>query len=214
VSLELVALDVAGTTVQEHGAVYEALEEAVVAAGAPVAREDVHRWMGADKREALRELLGRDDVDAAHDDFKARLTAKYEARPPRPFPGVPEVLAQLRAAGTKVALTTGFDRGIAEALLGPLGWLDGTVDCLVCASDVAAGRPAPYMVFRAMELCGVVRTDRVATVGDTVLDLRAGTNAGAALVVGVLSGGVDAAVLGAERHTHLLPDAACLPEIL
>lgn len=44
--------------------------------------------------------------------------------------------------------------------------------------------------------------------------LAAGMNAGAGFVVGVLTGSFDATALGRERHTHLLPGVASLPEIL
>jgi phosphonatase-like hydrolase len=210
--IELVVCDVAGTTIQEHGAVYAALREAVGV-------QEVKRWMGADKHEAIRALLGERGADAQQvsavvEDFRARLRAKYAERPPAPFAGVEELFADLRGHGVRVALTTGFDREITDPLLASVGWDNGAVDAVVCASDVAAGRPAPYMIFRAMERCGVQRADRVVAVGDTVLDLQAGTNAGAAAVVGVLSGGTDAVVLGAERHTHLLPDLTGLPAVL
>jgi phosphonatase-like hydrolase len=217
-TVELVVCDIAGTTVQEHGAVYAALEGAVTATGADTTREDVARWMGADKHEAIRALIGgepaAETVSAVHEDFRARLDAAYAERPPEPFHGVRELFASLRYAGVKVALTTGFERAIAEPLLASVGWDDGTLDALVCADEVAAGRPAPYMIFRAMERCGVHCADRVAVAGDTVLDLRAGTNAGAAVVAGVLTGGVAAETLGAERHTHLLPSVADLAPVL
>ena len=217
-TVELVVCDIAGTTVQEHGAVYAALEQAVTATGAETTREDVARWMGADKHEAIRALIGgepaAETVSSAHEDFRARLQAAYAERPPEPFAGVPELFASLRAAGVRLALTTGFERAIAEPLLASVGWDDGTLDALVCADEVAAGRPAPYMIFRAMERCGVHRTDRIAVAGDTVLDLRAGTNSGAAVVAGVLTGEVGAETLGAERHTHLLPSVADLPSAL
>lgn len=217
-TIELVACDVAGTTVQEHGAVYAALEEAVTAAGGDVTREDVGRSMGAEKQAAIRALLGDDTPDetvaATYEDFRARLREAYAARPPEPFPGVAELFGSLRSRGVKVALTTGFDRSIAEPLLASLGWDTETIDALVCADEVAAGRPAPYMIFRAMERCGVHRADRVLVAGDTVLDLRAGRNAGAAVVLGVLTGGVDPALLGAERHTHLLPGVSDLMPLL
>jgi len=217
-TIELVVCDIAGTTVQEHGAVYATLAEAVAAAGGDVTREQVARWMGADKREAIRALLG-DGASAAtvttvHDDFRARLRAAYAERPPELFAGVSELFGTLRADGIRLALTTGFDRAIAEPLLASVGWQDGTVDAVVCADEVAAGRPAPYMIFRAMERCGVQQVDRVAVAGDTVLDLQAGTNAGAAVVVGVQTGEVDAATLGAERHTHLLRSLSDLPTVL
>lgn len=216
--IELLVCDIAGTTVQEHGAVYTALQDAVAATGAAVDRPAVARWMGADKHEAVRALLAEratdDVVIDVHADFRARLREAYARRPPEPFAGVPELLGSLRARGIAVALTTGFDRTITDPLLHSIGWDGATVDAVVCADEVPAGRPAPYMVFRAMERCGIHRVDRVAVVGDTVLDLRAGANAGAAGVIGVLTGGVEPAVLGAERHTHLLGALADLRSIL
>lgn len=217
--IELVVSDIAGTCVQEHGAVYAALEEAVAATGTDVARDDVKRWMGADKREAVRALLGEqatpvNTVDATVEDFRRRLREKYRERPPAPMDGAEELFASLRERGVQVALTTGFDHEIADPLLASLGWTEGVVDAVVCASEVAAGRPAPFMIHRAMERCGVLRADRVLAVGDTALDLQAGTNAGIAAVVGVLSGGADAAVLGRVRHTHLLTSIAGLPLVL
>lgn len=217
-TIELVACDIAGTTIQEHGAVYAALDQAVSAAGAAVSRDDVARWMGADKREAIKALLGGEateqTVTGVHQDFRSRLATAYAERPPEPFAGVAELFTSLRSRGVRIALTTGFDRAIAEPLLASVGWDDGTIDALVCADEVAAGRPAPYMIFRAMERCGVHRADRVVVTGDTVLDLRAGSNAGAAVVAGVLTGEVDAQTLGAERHTHLLPRLAGLESVL
>ncbi|WP_371783495.1 phosphonatase-like hydrolase [Streptosporangium subroseum] len=220
--IELAVLDIAGTTVEEHGAVYVALEEAVRAAGGHPSIADIQRWMGADKREAITALLteglGRAPETGAVDDavagFRSRLDAAYTDRVPTPLPGVPQAIATLRAAGVKVALTTGFDRGVTDALLAKLGWDDRLLDAVVCVDDVAAGRPAPYMIFRAMEATGVRDVGRVLTAGDTVRDLEAGTNAGAAIVVGVLTGGLDATELGATRHTHLLPSVADIPALL
>ncbi|MFC7586591.1 phosphonatase-like hydrolase [Nonomuraea antimicrobica] len=177
--------------------------------------------MGADKREAITAMLtspggppGYDAVEAAYADFRARLAAAYAARPPAPLPGVAEAIATLRAGGVKVALTTGFDREVTTALLTAVGWDNGFLDAVVCADDVTSGRPAPYLIFRAMEATGVHDVGRVLTAGDTVRDLRAGTNAGARIVAGVLTGGQDAATLGAVRHTHLLPSVASIPALL
>ncbi len=56
-NIALAALDMAGTTVNEQGAVYTALEEAVAAVGSRPSRAQVHQWMGAGKREAITALL-------------------------------------------------------------------------------------------------------------------------------------------------------------
>lgn len=216
--IELAVLDMAGTTVDDGGAVYTALLECVTGAGADVDAALLQRWMGTDKRAAIRALLPGDPsdgaVESAYADFSARLAVAYAQTPPVPFPGVEEAWATLRAAGVAVALTTGFARDVADPLLAHLGWGPEVVDAVVCADDVPAGRPAPFMVHRAMALTGTGSVARVLVAGDTVVDLQSGVNAGAAMVVGVLTGQLSADELGRQRHTHLLPSVALLPQLL
>ena len=214
--IALVALDIAGTTVAEGGAVYRVLADVVAEHGTPAADADVRRWMGADKRAALAALTGDPAaVEELHARFVERLQTAYLRTPPAPVPGVPETLARLRTAGVRVALTTGFDHQVTDPLLAALGWRTGTeLDAVVCAADVAAGRPEPHMIRRAMELTGVADPAQVLTAGDTVLDVQAGRAAGAGLVVGVLSGAQSRAELTAEGPTHVLDDVTGIPALL
>ncbi len=220
--LELVVLDIAGTTVEEHGAVYRALEDAVSAAGAAPTKAQIQTWMGAGKREAIRGLLTGPDgsipadavVEAAFDDFSGRLDDRYRKTPPTPMPGVTEALELLRADGVKVALTTGFDRAVTGRLLAGIGWDSALIDAVICIDDVPVGRPAPYMIFRAMEAVGVHNVRDVLVAGDTVRDLEAGVNSGAGLVVGVLSGQVPRDVLAATAHSHIVDSVADIPALL
>jgi len=99
-------------------------------------------------------------------------------------------------------------------LLTALGWVAHTVDAIVCGDDVPQGRPAPYLIFRCMEATGAVSVGRVANVGDTALDLRAGHNARVRFNVGVLSGAHGRDLLAAEPRTHLLASVADLPALL
>jgi phosphonatase-like hydrolase len=220
---ELVVLDMAGTTIDDGQQVYRVLAETARAHGASPSEADIARWHGASKHEALRALLtsrtsvppSTAELERVVADFHTRLSAAYSDHPPHPLPGVVEALSTLRECGVKVALTTGFDRVIVESLISALGWLgDSVADTVVCGSDVPAGRPAPYMIFRAMERLGVTDVARVLVAGDTPRDLEAGTNSGAAMVVGVLSGASDADELGAHPHTHLLQSVADLPALL
>lgn len=217
-TIQLVALDIAGTTVQEGGAVYRVLAEVVSDRGATPTDADIRHWMGADKREAISALLDTTDaatVAAAHADFVARLTKAYADVPPTPLPGVPEAFAALRAAGVRIALTTGFGRQITDPLLDSIGWsVGGRLDAVVCADEVAAGRPAPFMIQRAMQLTGVIDPAQVLTAGDTVLDVRAGHAAGAAIVAGVLTGSQTEAELAAENPTHILGGVRDIPALL
>jgi phosphonatase-like hydrolase len=218
--ITLAALDVAGTTVEEGGAVYRALHDAVRLHGSTADVDDVARWMGADKRTAIRALLDLGDatgagaVDAAFTDFERLLQEAYDATPPVAMPGVLDAFDALRGSGAAIALTTGFSRDVTALILEQLGWTSGVLDAVVCTDDVPAGRPAPYMVHRAMERTGTTDVRQVLTVGDTVLDLRAGTCAGAGAVVGVLSGGVPREVLEAEEHTAVLGSVAELSALV
>ena len=220
-TIRLASLDMAGTTIDEGGAVYAVLREAVErATGAVVPDDLLSRWSGTDKREAIVGLLTalRQDVgqaDAVFARFSDDLAAAYEADPPVLLPGVRETVAQLRSDGVRVALQTGYRREVAEGLLDAVGWRVGAdVDALVTAEDVPASRPAPYLVFRTMEATGTVDVREVLVAGDTVNDVTAGTRAGARFVVGVLTGAHTVAELGGARHTHLLASLADVPALL
>lgn len=219
--IRLASLDMAGTTIDEGGAVYAVLRSAVQqATGDPVPDALLSRWSGTEKREAIVGILdglGRDraDADRIFAAFSADLADAYAAHPPTLIAGADDAVRALRQAGAAVALQTGYRREVAEALLAAVGWRVGEdVDALVAAEDVPASRPAPYLVFRTMEATGTTDVAEVLVAGDTVNDVTAGSRAGARLVVGVLSGAHTVAELGAARHTHLLPSIADLPTLL
>ncbi|MDQ3169076.1 MAG: HAD hydrolase-like protein [Acidobacteriota bacterium] len=119
------------------------------------------------------------------------------------------VPAALRASGVRIAFTTGREREIAEPLLRAASLLNAA-DALICGGDVETGRPAPFLIFRAMEATGVTSVHDVACAGDTPLDLQAGFNAGVRWNIGVLSGGQSREQLAAHPHTHILESAALL----
>ena len=220
-TIRLASLDMAGTTIDEGGAVYAVLRDAVErATGLDVPDDLLSRWSGTDKREAIVGLLTGLDQDLGQTDaifaaFSDDLATAYANDPPVLLPGIAETVAQLRADGIKVALQTGYRREVAEGLLKAVGWSVGAdVDALVTAEDVRASRPAPYLIFRTMEATGVVDVREVLVAGDTVNDVTAGTRAGARFVVGVLTGAHTGAELGAARHTHLLSSIADVPALL
>lgn len=219
--IKLAAFDMAGTTIDEHGDVYLALAQAVESTGVSTTEEDIQHWMGADKREAITALITlgggtpRDDVvDAAFNRFREILADLYEANPPSVLPGIEDALRELKARGIKVALTTGFSQDVAQPLLKGLGWTNADfIDAVVCADDVALGRPAPYMIHRAMELTGVQSVGEVLAAGDTVNDLQAAMNAGVT-AVGVLTGKLGRTDLEQHPHHHILESVADVPALL
>ncbi|MFJ5955425.1 phosphonatase-like hydrolase [Paenarthrobacter sp. NPDC092416] len=221
--IKLVACDMAGTTIDEHGDVYVALARCVEETGVPTTPEAVQEWMGADKVEAIAALIeaggGTADpetVAAAFIRFKELLVGFYDANPPVALEGVEDAFRELRRQGIKVALTTGFSRDVAQPLLERLGWSvsdDNLLDAVVCSDEVAAGRPAPHMIHRAMELTGVQDVRAVIAAGDTLNDLAAAYNAGVT-AVGVLTGKLDREALAAHPHHHILDGVKDIPALL
>lgn len=210
----------AGTTIDDHGLVYDALRMTVEETGAAVDPADLQTYMGTEKSHAIHELaaLGgiylRDaQLGERFERFTALLTELYARRPPVGLPGVAEAIDLLRESGVKVALTTGFAADTGRPLVDSLDWWD-RLDAVVYASEVPQGRPAPYMIFRAMEATGVLAVSSVLVAGDTVVDLEAAANAGAGWRIGVLTGALDADALRGHNETHILAGVRDIPELL
>jgi phosphonatase-like hydrolase len=222
--IELVVFDMAGTTIEDRGQVIDSFRQALHTNGIQVTPEELQKWRGAAKREVLRFFIqrqfGDDDlgnrrrVEQAYADFRSLLEGSYASTGVEVIPGVTATFAWLRQRGIKIALTTGFYRKLTDTILAAVGWQEAVVQASICSDDVAQGRPAPFMIFRAMEATGVIDTRRVITVGDTVLDLQSGMNAGAGAVVGVLSGSQTIEQLGRVKHTHIIASVADLPALI
>lgn len=216
--IELVALDMAGTTIDDHGLVYDALRSAVEETGASVSEQNLQQWMGTDKVAAITALMqlggenpGSGRALAAFDRFRGILAESYFETPPVALPGVENALRELKSRGVRVALTTGFDDAVAWPLLDSLEWSVGDLlDAVVTTSDVASGRPAPYLIHRAMERAAVEDVRRVLAAGDTIVDLLAARNAGV-IAVGVTSGALTREELAPHPHDYLLDSVADIP---
>jgi phosphonatase-like hydrolase len=207
--LKLVVFDLAGTTVKDNGEVAYAFTAALAEHNIEVTSERLRSLRGSSKREAVLRFIpeGPDrarHAEAVYASFREHLAERYRVEGIEPVEGAERIFQGLRAQGVRVALNTGFDRDITGLLLTALDWGERIVDAVVCSDDVMQGRPAPYLIFHAMEATGTISVQQVANVGDTVLDLKAGHNAGVRWNVGVLSGAHDRQLLEQAPHTHLL----------
>ena len=219
--VRLVVLDVGGTIIEDRGDVPTAMRAALANGGVEVTTAQIGEWRGASKLEMVRHFVSLEkmpaDVDreeliaSIYKDFSTRVTGMYSTV--SPIAGAEEAFRLMRRSGLLLATTTGFDRELAFAIFHRLGWQEYFV-ATIASDDVAQGRPSPYMIFHAMESARVNSVLEVVAVGDTPLDLQAGTNAGLRGVVGVLSGASSREKLQRERHTHILPSVADLPALL
>ena len=220
-AIKLVVLDVGGTIIEDRGDVPEELRKALANHGVASTPGEIAKWRGAAKREIIHHFvelqspppnIDRNKLTSTiYDEFTAKLIAIYRSVPP--IAGAEDTIRQLRKSGYLVATTTGFDRAICASIFHRLEWEKHFV-ASVCSDDVALGRPAPYMLFHAIEAARVQNVAEVMAVGDTPLDLQAGNNAGVGGVVGVLTGAGTAETLGRERHTEIIASVAKLPALL
>jgi phosphonatase-like hydrolase len=217
-TLRLAVLDMAGTTVSIADAVPAAYADAFRAEGVALAGGVVDRVRGQSKRAAVAELLrasGNPDpgealVERVLSGFRASLRAR-SADGVAALPGALDTVQWFRAAGIQVALTTGFDAGLAGFLLERLGWDTELFAGVVTDDDVDRGRPHPDLIFHAMRLAGVTDPGSVLVAGDTASDLEAANRAGAGIVIGVTSGAHDPGRLSEHRHDVILPGVAGIP---
>jgi phosphonatase-like hydrolase len=219
--IKLAVFDLAGTTLLDTGQVPAAFNKALGAGGLAVSAEQLRSVRGAAKREAIgvlvAERFGLDDpgntarIDAMYAAFKADLLARYQNEGVAFVPGTLKTFAWLREIGVALAINTGFDRVVTDAVIANLPWGGFAVDTVVCGDDVDQGRPAPLMILRAMAQTSVSQAVQVMTVGDTVKDLEAGNNAGVGINVGVLSGAHGRQQLQQVEHTQILNSIADLP---
>ena len=94
------------------------------------------------------------------------------------IPGAVEMVDALRARGLKIGSTTGYNRPIMD-IVTPIAAAGGYVpDNLVCAGDLAAGRPSPLMMYRTFADLGVWPACGVVKVDDTGVGIEEGLNAG------------------------------------
>ena len=145
------------------------------------------------------------DVDRLYDDFLPLQSVVLE-RHGDVIAGVPEVVAECRKRGIKIGATTGYTRALMD-VAAPLRAGGGyEPDVIICADDVPAGRPAPWMIFRAAERLDVYPMSDVVVVDDTLVGIEAGLNAGAWTVAVTRTGnalGLSAADVARADHAEL-----------
>jgi phosphoglycolate phosphatase len=218
--IRLACLDMAGTTVVDDGAVLSAFRAALDALGVVGEAERgrmteyVVATMGESKITVFRALFPGDE-DRAQRGNEA-FEAAYAERIAQAVPvtGAVETFERLREAGVRVALTTGFSRPTADALLDHLGWWP-LIDLSLTPQEVGGrGRPHPDLVLAATARLADGDAGAVAVAGDTVGDIRSGLAAGARIVAGVLTGAHDRARLTEAGATHVLDSVAQLTTLL
>ncbi len=206
--IKLVVLDWAGTAI-DFGcfAPVASFAMALEAHGVNPTDEQVRRPMGLAKLDHLRALLEITELADQWKSFKGRAWDDADVEQiyredyiPRQLDAVaghdrivPELLPvvdAIRSRGIKLATTTGYFREAAVRVFDSATRQGYVRDLDILPDEVPAGRPAPWMIFKAMQTFGIYPPSAVVKVGDTLADIAEGRNAGA-WSVGVISSSSD-----------------------
>jgi phosphonoacetaldehyde hydrolase len=206
-SLSAVVFDWAGTVI-DHGsqAPMGVFVKAFAEFGVAITVEEARGPMGMAKRDHIKTLMAEPRIAAAwaaargSAPTEADIDAVYKVFVPMNVAvvtdfadlvdGTAEAVARIRARGLKIGSTTGYTRDIMARLL-PVARDQGYApDNLVCARDLAEGRPAPLMMYRTFLDLGVWPAHSVVKVDDTEVGIAEGLNAGCWTVGVAMTGNV------------------------
>lgn len=216
--LAAVIFDWAGTMV-DFGSVAPviAMRDAFAAEGVAITDAEVRAWMGLAKRDHVAAILagprvarawaeahGRsvdgDDVERIFEAVGPRMTQAGGARAEL-IPGAAQAAAVLRETGVRVGSTTGYTRAMMQPILDQAAAQGYAPDFVGCAGEAPRGRPAPYMIWRALEALDVWPTGAAVKVDDAPVGILEGKNAGC-FTIGVAASG-NAVGLDAEAFWAL-----------
>jgi phosphonatase-like hydrolase len=193
----MVVFDMAGTTVNENMVVYKTLHKAINEAGFEFTMEQVLSvGAGKEKKDAIKSILRvyaqKEETkltDSIYQNFILLLEKAYNTQDILPQDNAEELFRALKQRNILVVLNTGYNEKTAQSLIKKIGWKKGAeFDGLVTATDVKKSRPCPDMIWLAMKLFGINDAHEVVKVGDSIIDIEEGINAGCILNVGITTG--------------------------
>ena len=192
---QLVLFDWAGTTV-DFGcqAPITAFVKGFKNLGIDVSMKAARLPMGMEKRAHIRSVADQpeivrawqhvhgcgvteENIDSMFNEFSDLLLESIEAKSAL-LPGVKRVVETLRDQNIKIGASTGYFTEAANIVSEKAATNGYVPDLTICSSDVPAGRPAPWMIYRVMEALNVYPPEAVINVGDTPVDVAFGLNAG------------------------------------
>lgn len=208
----LVIFDLDGTLIDSLEDLGAAVNHALSLRGLPLhTREDYRKMVGHGVRnlveKALEASVGTgpfpsEEVDAALADFKEYYSAHIDVHT-RPYPGIPELLADLQAAGVRLAVASNKFQEGTERLIRSL-FPDIQFVVILGNRPGYPLKPAPEIVQEVLRKADIGPSDAV-MVGDSPTDMRTAANGGVEGLA-VTWGYRTADELAGHRLVHSVPE--------
>jgi phosphonatase-like hydrolase len=196
--IQLGVFDMAGTVLNEGNVVYKTVHRSIVEAGWTVDLDTVLlHGAGKEKLQAIRDVIAELDGTPAADEVVMPIYAQFQRYLDEAYrdgvfeeqPGATAIFEYLQSNNIRVVINTGYSRLIADHLIQRLGWQGSPlIDMVVTADDVSKGRPHPDMIVLAMNHLQIVDQSAVFKIGDSIIDIVEGQNAGCGFNFGITTG--------------------------
>ena len=157
--------------VQSFYALYKIYKPRVVRS-----REELYYFSGPQIRETLKKEFPDYDLEEMREAF-ARISKSLYAPYVTEYPDEIETLKALKEAGYLLGVVTNKGKPLTKYNL-ELCHLNDIFDVVITADDVAAAKPDPQGIFKAMEVLGIKDKKDVLYIGDNDIDYYSGANAG------------------------------------
>lgn len=175
--IHTVLFDLDGTLIDSIDLILTSYHHTMAAHGLPpVSDADWLAGVGTPLRVQLaRYCRTPDDMEALIETYREFNLGNHD-RMVKPYPGVAELVAAIRASGRRTGIVTSKARVGTERGLALVG-LSGLFDCMVCVDDVMNPKPHPEPVEKAV---ANLSADPATTiyVGDSIHDMHSGRAAG------------------------------------
>jgi phosphoglycolate phosphatase len=177
--LKALLFDLDGTLVDTPQAIVDVMQATLKALGrAPLPPQEIRDTIGMPLPTSLAQLLGTGaGAGEAVEIYRTLWHAQVTPRIPQLiYPGVREGIAQLRAAGLRLAVVTGKSQEGADGTVALAGFKD-QMEVVLGYTSVARGKPAPDLALEALRRLQLTPADAL-VVGDSELDIQMAVSAG------------------------------------
>ena len=191
---DFILFDLIGTTVQDshngESLILDAFRKSFLGNGFDIDYDQINLQRGKRKKEAIRFILEDNNADSelinkVYTDFiellHGSICSFFEVD------GAKNVFETLKVKKIKIGIGSGLPLAFLLRIISQVGWQTINFDYIGSSDDFGKGRPDPVMIFDAVEKTGMKDKTRILKVGDTIVDIQEGKNAGVQTAV-VLTG--------------------------
>jgi len=174
--LKCVIFDMDGTLTQTNRLIFDSFNYiALKYEGKKYSEPEITAMFGPPEEGALINIVGREKIGQAMKEYLEFYSAHHNELA-RLYPGIKEVVTDLKERGVHVALFTGKGIDTTSITLDKFG-LTQYFDYVVTGSDVVNHKPSAEGIHKIMQHFGL-QPDEVLMVGDAVSDVKASHEAG------------------------------------